>query len=386
MSEQLAVTTVSPTHTQTDEFKLAFRLLREALPEDVKWVTASKGANLGQLVSDNLDSQTHYVLVMSEASFVPNAQGYREMRRLLDERTELQCVLPSDMRGHRPGTEAYYFTRRGFESFAEALYDPAATFAPYDGREPWMVLIRAQALVGRALPKDLHGFVRLFRPEQAGIALNAFVHSFAGAYEFNREDVLPFVPPGIRSLLDIGCAQGHFGALVKEKLGCRVVGAELNSYEAQFARQQLDEVFVGNVLTLATSERFDCVTCLDVLEHFAEPAVLLEKIRGLLEDNGRLVLSVPNVGHWSIVEDLLAGRWDYVPAGILCNTHLRFFAEQSLRDLLESNGYNIVVIAGLSTKIPERLLHGLKALAESGLKVDEGSLARTTFYVVAEPT
>ena len=47
---------------------------------------------------------------------------------------------------------------------------------------------------------------------------------------------------------------------------------------------------------------------------------------------GRLVLSVPNVGHWAVVEDLLAGRWDYLPIGLLCYTHYRFFTRRTLAD------------------------------------------------------
>ena len=46
----------------------------------------------------------------------------------------------------------------------------------------------------------------------------------------------------------------------------------------------------------------------------------------VLPPGGVVVLSVPNVGHWSVVADLLAGRWDYLPAGLVCVTHLRFCA------------------------------------------------------------
>jgi hypothetical protein len=53
---------------------------------------------------------------------------------------------------------------------------------------------------------------------------------------------------------------------------------------------------------------------------------------------------VPNVGHWSIVDDLIRGRFDYVPYSILSGTHVRFFTRATLRDLFEASGYRLVEI------------------------------------------
>src|SRR6202012_5311113 len=56
-----------------------------------------------------------------------------------------------------------------------------------------------------------------------------------------------------------------------------------------------------------------------------------------LADDGALVLSVPNVAHWSVVLPLLTNdRWRYEDAGLLDRTHVHFFtlteAELMLRD------------------------------------------------------
>ena len=48
--------------------------------------------------------------------------------------------------------------------------------------------------------------------------------------------------------------------------------------------------------------------------------------------NNVSIFSIPNVGHYSIVEDLIAGRWDYLPIGLLCYTHFRFFTRHTLAD------------------------------------------------------
>ena len=63
-------------------------------------------------------------------------------------------------------------------------------------------------------------------------------------------------------------------------------------------------------------------------------------MRRLLRPGGRIVLSIPNVGHYSVVEDLLAGRWDYLPIGLLCYTHFRFFTRATLASWLERLGFS----------------------------------------------
>ena len=90
--------------------------------------------------------------------------------------------------------------------------------------------------------------------------------------------------------------------------------------------------------------RFDAILFGDVLEHLADPSDALVRVRPWLSERGVLVASVPNLGHWSIVDDLLRGRFDYVPYGILSGTHVRFFTRATLVDLFEASGYRVVEI------------------------------------------
>ena len=86
---------------------------------------------------------------------------------------------------------------------------------------------------------------------------------------------------------------------------------------------------------------------------------------------------MPNVGHYSIVEDLLAGRWDYVPMGLLCYTHFRFFTRATLESWIERAGFSSYEIVAQKGELPARL-----AALETVLEVDRESLATTGFYVV----
>ncbi len=60
-----------------------------------------------------------------------------------------------------------------------------------------------------------------------------------------------------------------------------------------------------------------------------------EILRGVLAQtflraSGRVVASVPNAPHWTMRLNLLPGRFDYQPAGIIDATHLRWFTVRSL--------------------------------------------------------
>ena len=51
----------------------------------------------------------------------------------------------------------------------------------------------------------------------------------------------------------------------------------------------------------------------------------LYRVRCWLRPDGCIVASMPNVRHHSVVSSLLEGNWSYEPAGLLDETHLRFF-------------------------------------------------------------
>lgn len=66
---------------------------------------------------------------------------------------------------------------------------------------------------------------------------------------------------------------------------------------------------------------------------------MLKRLHALLYSDGYLVLSVPNVGHWTIVRGLLKGEFEYVPLGLLCIGHIGWFTESSLRQTLFETGF-----------------------------------------------
>jgi 2-polyprenyl-3-methyl-5-hydroxy-6-metoxy-1,4-benzoquinol methylase len=192
-----------------------------------------------------------------------------------------------------------------------------------------------------------------------------------------RSDIRPFVPTPCREVLEVGCGRGATGHWLQQETGCRVTGVELNPVVAKAASAVLHRVVAGDVLSVEIGGSYDWILALELFEHLVEPLEFLERAERLLEPGGRILLSVPNVGHYSIVEDLLAGRWDYLPIGLLCSTHYRFFTRRTLVDWLVGAGFEHFEIVPQRTEVPERMLR-------LPLPVDAESLGTKGFYVQIE--
>jgi len=170
--------------------------------------------------------------------------------------------------------------------------------------------------------------------------------------------VLDQLPPG-GTVLDVGCASGGLLAALEGRAGRRV-GIEPDPVAAAAARRHADEVHVGSVHDVSLGDqRFDVVVLGDVLEHVADPDRALLRAARWVTPGGRLVISVPNVAHWSIRLEILRGRWEYRASGILDDTHLRFFTWQSGADLVTRAGLAAVerrpVISGLGAHLGRRV-------------------------------
>ena len=280
--------------------------------------------------------------------------------------------LPSVM---RPDDEPLY-SLRGFERLeSRGLADPVA--APESAR-----LLPISLLAGEA--------VRLYSPQSPAeplpvpadqLARAGVYHHFVDYYGEVREDVLPFVPPHARDVLEVGCGNGATGRFLQERLGCRVTGVELNPAAAAAAAEHLHRVVCGDVAQVELDGDFDAIVALELFEHLPQGEAVLQRLASHLRPGGRIVLSVPNIGHHSVVADLLAGRWDYLPIGLLCYTHYRFFTRRTLEDWMRRLGFDKVELVHQRTELPP----ALAATAEHGdLEVDAESLSTKGFYVLIE--
>ncbi len=213
----------------------------------------------------------------------------------------------------------------------------------------------------------------------------AFFHTFLPLDEHPREDLAALVPEEALRILDVGCSSGLYGRTVKKaRPSVFLAGVEPDPCKAQSARKIYDVVYEGSFENVMISGPFDLVNCGDVLEHLTNPWAALEKMHSVLRPGGHLVLSVPNMGHWTVVRSLLQGSLEYLPAGLLNRGHLRWFTETSLRSALEDAGFTV---ENLERRQPpptpqgRLFLESLRAL--DSIPISEQSLLTEAFLVRA---
>lgn len=151
-------------------------------------------------------------------------------------------------------------------------------------------------------------------------------------------------------VLDVGCGIGLNGEMARRR-GAHVTGIEIVPSSRREAEKRLHEVLDVDIESDVSCDRglgdrrFDLMLLGDVLEHTKDPRAALERLSRFLDEEGHVVVSLPNVAAWTVRLGLLAGRFDYQPSGILDDTHLRFFTQRSAVRLVEEAGLEVMRLA-----------------------------------------
>ena len=169
-------------------------------------------------------------------------------------------------------------------------------------------------------------------------------------------------------VLDIGCFDGTIGELLLKK-GNKVYGIEISKDAVNIAKKR------GIIVKNTSAEKnfpfedkfFDVVIAGEIIEHLLDTVSFLKEIKRVLKDNGRLILTTPNVASLGRRFYLLFGKNPYFEAayGFPPNAdagHIRFFTKKLLIDFLNYVGFEIikyestVVNMGKSGKLASEIL------------------------------
>jgi 2-polyprenyl-6-hydroxyphenyl methylase/3-demethylubiquinone-9 3-methyltransferase len=161
-----------------------------------------------------------------------------------------------------------------------------------------------------------------------------------------------------KSALDVGCGAGLLAEPLA-RLGATVTGVDAAPEVIAIAREHAQaqgltiDYRTGDVQELDGA--FDLVTCMEVIEHVADPGVFLKALARRLAPNGLLVLSTPNATGWSKLLMITLGEGlGQIPKG----THDfgKFIGPERMKVLLGEAGLNCVDIEGIAWS-PTRGLH-----------------------------
>ena len=161
-----------------------------------------------------------------------------------------------------------------------------------------------------------------------------------------------------KTALDVGCGAGLLAEPLA-RLGAKVTGLDASAELIDVAREHARatglgiDYRAGEVVKL--EGEFDLITCMEVIEHVADPMAFAGALARRLTSGGLLIMSTPNATGWSKLLMITIGEGlGRIPRG----THEfeKFIAPEQLKALLNGAGLTCIDVEGIAFS-PTRGLH-----------------------------
>ena len=149
-------------------------------------------------------------------------------------------------------------------------------------------------------------------------------------YEFVKDKVVD------KALLDFGCGAGGFIEIVKQYTR-KVSGVELEkSLQTSFKKRNLN-VFANLLEVQKEGLKYDLITAFHVIEHLQNPKRVLKDLSSLLEENGEMIVEVPNSDDalLTLYENIDFQNFSY------WSQHLFLFNENTMTELIKQSGLRL---------------------------------------------
>ena len=154
-----------------------------------------------------------------------------------------------------------------------------------------------------------------------------------------------------KRVLDMGCGAGLLAEPLT-RMGASVTGVDAAPENIRVAKAHAEQSaltidYRAGEIEAVAGETFDLITCLEVIEHVADPAVFMTGLARLLAPNGLMILSTPNRTPLSKVA--LIGMGETI-GGIPLGTHNwdQFLTPDELRAHVKASGLTVVETRGLN--------------------------------------
>ncbi len=163
-------------------------------------------------------------------------------------------------------------------------------------------------------------------------------------------------------ILEFGPANGRLTKYLVETMGCDVDIVEIDEIAgkqaSKYANRSLLGAVEGNInneiwFQSLKNERYDFIIFADVLEHLENPEKTLTYAKKLLEVDGKICISIPNLAHNSVLIELFNNRFDYADIGLLDRTHIKFFTYNSLQKMINNAGLSVIMEKAVHKEVGE---------------------------------
>lgn len=149
-----------------------------------------------------------------------------------------------------------------------------------------------------------------------------------------------FPKKSLPNFLDIGC-NGGFMVEAARKCGFNSSGVELDPESFRYAVNNYpkNSFFLGNIesfLNENPTKKFEMIYCSEVIEHVLDINSFVQSISKILNNNGYLYITTPNIRHWRRPSNLT--DWD----GFCPPAHCQYFDTNTLKIILEKFKLRIV--------------------------------------------
>ena len=155
-----------------------------------------------------------------------------------------------------------------------------------------------------------------------------------------------------KKILDIGCGGGILSEELS-KMGAKVTGIDsskksINIAQKHAKEQDLDIEYInGSILDISNLGNYDCIICLEMIEHIHEPKKLIEKIKSISQKKSHLFMSTINRNFKSFILAKIFA--EYILEVVTRGTHqyAKFVTPYELNTMLEQNKFSVRSIDGI---------------------------------------
>jgi len=173
-------------------------------------------------------------------------------------------------------------------------------------------------------------------------------------YDKCNNSIIEAVSDGARNVLSVGCGWGATEAKLVQR-GIRVVGIPLDLVIAESAKNRGIEVVcpsIDNAKTILEYERFDYILFDSVLHFFPDPCKVLSEYKGLLKEDGYMIVTLPSFRYFKYALELAANKRLRRIRKEFDKTHLHFASSKVVRNWFSQSGLKPV---NMKCKINDRL-------------------------------